>query len=137
MDRRTRTLITTVGLVTLLFATAIGSTRWRSTAVRLRKAVRHRRNRLEGAFARMRSGLRERGTKPSDDRLTARVRARLGHVIDRPQSIRVAVSDDYVLLTGQARTAEIDDAARELRKVRGVGEVDARLVVRKDRDDGG
>jgi hypothetical protein len=142
-ERERRLTLAACGLIAIAIAAGLGGRTRRGRAL-LRsaagpcrhglRALRHRKNRIFGLVARARAALRAARERPSDDKLIARVRSRLGRVVPHPRAIRVGADEDYVVLTGRAPDLDIDAVVREVRKVRGVGEVDARLIVRCDTD---
>lgn len=64
-----------------------------------------------------------------DDRLEARVRARLGRLVSHPGSIDVVVHGGRVTLLGQVLAAEVDGLLEGVRRVRGVDQVIDELEV--------
>jgi uncharacterized membrane protein len=91
----------------------------------LGKAARDARNRAVGAVASTRAAL-HRDTA-SDDKIVARVRSRLGHVVAHPHAIDVSASRGHVFLTGPVLRSERERVLKEVRRVRGVRAVSAQL----------
>ncbi|WP_407352435.1 BON domain-containing protein [Luteimonas sp. R10] len=82
-------------------------------------------DRVHGMLAETRSKF---AGQPVDDRkLRERVRAKLGHVIDRSGAVEVEVHDGRVILSGGVPAAEIEDAVRAVAAMRGVEDVENRL----------
>jgi uncharacterized membrane protein len=97
----------------------------------LGKAARDARNRAAGAVASTRAAL-HRDTA-SDEKLVARVRSRLGHVVAHPHAIDVSASGGHVFLSGPVLCIERERVQREVRRVRGVRSVSAQL---REHDEG-
>lgn len=91
------------------------------------KAVRDGRNRLIGLAAETKRFFR--GDQPSDETLVARVRAVIGRAVSHPHALRVEASNGYVLLTGPILEDEVRRLIRDVRRVRGVRDVEARLDI--------
>jgi osmotically-inducible protein OsmY len=69
------------------------------------------------------------GDEPVDDvKLHARIRARLGRVVDDPGEVDVTVRDGNVLLTGTASMDEIERLRDVLETMHGVASVESRLT---------
>jgi osmotically-inducible protein OsmY len=83
------------------------------------------RNRAQGALAERRAGSEEESV--GSDQLVARVRAALGHQVDRVRPIEVTAENGRVVLRGSADADDIDRVVATVREVRGVSEVDNRL----------
>ena len=82
---------------------------------------------LQGTAARARARLSH---SPLDDELLlARIHSRLGHLLEHPRAVEVAVLDGNVVLTGRATAAEIEHLNDAVARMRGVAEVDNRLWV--------
>ena len=82
---------------------------------------------LQGTAARARARL---SNAPLDDELLlARIHARLGHLLEHPRAVEVAVLNGNVVLTGRASAAEIEHLSDAIARMRGVAEVDNRLWV--------
>ncbi len=71
-----------------------------------------------------------RRATPDDDKLEARVRSRLGHVVDRPGAITVHAHAGVITLEGDAPRAEVRRLLAEVRRVAGVTRVENRLDFR-------
>jgi hypothetical protein len=84
-------------------------------------------NRLHGLYAVSRSALRH--DEPSDDVLTARVRAKIGRCVSHPSSIEVHAHDGVVTLAGPILADEVDAIAASVKAVRGVHEVHSQFDV--------
>jgi uncharacterized membrane protein len=91
----------------------------------LGKAARDARNRAVGAVASTRAVL-HRDTA-SDEKLVARVRSRLGHVVAHPHAMDVSVSGGHVVVAGPIMRGQRERVIREVRRVRGVRGVTAQL----------
>jgi len=65
-----------------------------------------------------------------DEQLHDRVRARLGHLVERPAAIEVRVDSGHVALHGSALAPEIDAAVRGVARIGGVESVDSQLIPR-------
>lgn len=84
-------------------------------------------DRLHGVAARTRARLADE--QVDDERLRERVRARLGHVVERPGAIEVKVHDGRVVLSGTAASREeIDEVIHTVAGMPGVGEIDNLLA---------
>lgn len=94
-----------------------------------RKAGRRVSNRAKGAMAEADAALhRAADDAPvSDDKLEARIRSRLGHMVARPGDIEVAVNDGHVVLSGSASEEEMASVTRELAGLDGVSDVENRM----------
>jgi osmotically-inducible protein OsmY len=80
---------------------------------------------LRGAIARTRAAA---ASEPVDDeRLHDRIRAKLGHLIEHPSAVEVAVQDGRVVLSGRVDAEEIDDLLDAVRSMLGVAGVENRL----------
>ena len=87
--------------------------------------AKHAADRVRGAVARTRGAM---SSEPIDDeRLRDRIRAKLGHVLERPSRIEVQVHDGHVVLSGQARAEEIEELLAAVLAMRGVADVDSRV----------
>lgn len=87
-------------------------------------------DRAKGTLAQARRSL---SNAPVDDeRLQARVRAELGHVVARPAMVEVAVSDGRVVLQGRVQRPEIDILVDHVRAVAGVSGVVSHLMPYED-----
>lgn len=86
---------------------------------------RHAANHLRGVAARTRG--RFSHEEVDDDRLEARIRSRLGRLVERPHGVEVRVHDGCVVLKGTAAADEIDDLVDAIASMPGVEEVDCHL----------
>jgi hypothetical protein len=84
-------------------------------------------NRLYGAYAEVRGGLRR--DEPTDDVLEARVRAKIGRSCSHAAAIEVDASEGRVLLSGPVLAEEVQQVINAARSVRGVESVDNALEV--------
>jgi hypothetical protein len=84
-------------------------------------------HRLNGTVARTRARLSH--APVDDEQLLERIRSRLGHLLEHPRSVEVAVRDGNVVLTGRASAADIDHLTDTISRMRGVEDVDNRLWV--------
>lgn len=82
-------------------------------------------NRMLGVLARARSRLSH--PTVDDDTLHARIRARLGHIIERPGAVEVKVNDGHVELTGSASATEVDALVDSVAEMQGVEGIDYRF----------
>src|SRR5262245_56913441 len=90
-------------------------------------------NRAQGRVAELRGRL-SAGDSLDDDQLVARVRAELGHRVDRARSVEIAAHNGEITIRGQAPPDGVDDIVAAIRGVRGVKEVNNELVVRSSSD---
>lgn len=95
---------------------------------RRQSAIRHASNRMQGAIASMRSRM-EPEEIVEDDILLERVRAALGHVFDDQNPLDVRVRCGSVILKGPVREEQVGEIVACVERVRGVLEVDNRLVI--------
>lgn len=86
------------------------------------------RNRAVGKAAEI--GGRLRDEQVTDDQLVARVRAQLGHHIERARAIDVVAEGGRVVLRGEVAADEVEDVLSTVRGIRGVDEVDNQLGIR-------
>jgi osmotically-inducible protein OsmY len=75
-------------------------------------------DRVQGALARTRAKISPRPV--DDEQLRERIRARLGHVIDRPSAIEVEVHGGQVVLSSDVLNPEIDMAVEAVSAMQGV-----------------
>ena len=87
---------------------------------------RHVANHLRGVAARTRG--RFAHEEVEDDRLEARIRSRLGRLVEHPHGVEVRVRDGCVVLKGTASADEIDDLVDAIASMPGVEEVDCHLT---------
>lgn len=93
-----------------------------------RDAGRRASNRAKGALAGAGSALDHASDAAvSDDKLEARIRSKLGHMVARPGDIEVAVNDGHVVLSGTASQEEVASVTRELAGIDGVSDVENRM----------
>jgi uncharacterized membrane protein len=90
-----------------------------------KKAGVDARNRLVGKAAATKSRLRRDDT--SDEKLMARVRTQLGHVVSHPHAIEVQAHQGRVTVSGPILRREVGRLLRTIRSVRGVHGVENRL----------
>ncbi len=95
-----------------------------------RTTSKHAADQVRGVAARTRAQLA--GAPVDDDRLQARIRARLGHVVAHPGRVEVGVHDGNVVLKGNAAGEEIAALVAAVSAMPGVAAVDNRLVVVAD-----
>ena len=86
------------------------------------------RNHAVGTAAEIGGRLREE--QVTDDQLVARVRAELGHHVERARAIEVVADGGRVVLRGEVGADEIEDVVATVRGVRGVDRVDNQLGIR-------
>jgi uncharacterized protein (TIGR00106 family) len=86
------------------------------------------RNRAAGTAAEI--GGRLRDEQVTDDQLVARVRAQLGHHVERARAIEVVADGGRVVLRGEVGADEVEDVLSTVRGVRGVDHVDNQLGIR-------
>lgn len=86
------------------------------------------RNRAVGTAAEI--GRRLRDEQVTDDQLVARVRAQLGHHVERARAIDVVADGGRVVLRGEVAADEVEDVLSTVRGVRGVDQVDNQLGIR-------
>ena len=94
-----------------------------------RKAGRRVSNRAHGAVAEMDAAMDSTmdDAPVSDQKLEARIRSRLGHMVEHPGDIAVAVNDGHVVLSGTASDDEVASLTRELAGMSGVSDVENRM----------
>jgi hypothetical protein len=95
----------------------------------LHQEVEDARNRISGAVAEARGRMRREPV--DDDQLVARVRAELGHHVDRTGAIEVAADHGTVTLRGEVSRDDLDDVLGAVRGVPGVKRVENELDVRE------
>jgi len=98
-----------------------------------RGKVRRVADRAQGVVAETRS--RVAGAPVDDARLHERIRAKLGHLVERPSAIDVAVDNGNVVLDGQALEEELHTLAEAVSRLQGVESVDSRLTLRVPEQD--
>jgi hypothetical protein len=87
--------------------------------------ARHVGNRARGLVASARSRLQ--ADQAEDPVIGERVRAELGRVVSHPAAVAVSVEDGVVTLSGPILAREREDLIAEVRRVRGVRDVEDRL----------
>ena len=92
----------------------------------LHDAAENAKNHTKGKVIELQHRLTE--DQVDDARLVERVRAELGHHVDRARAIQVTAENGRVTLTGAVPYDQIEKAAKAAASVRGVREVDNRLV---------
>ena len=98
-----------------------------------RARVRHAADRVQGMAAAVRG--RVSNAPLDDDRLHARIRSRLGRIVEHPHGVEVEVHGGHVVLKGRASSAEAQDLMASLMAMRGVDHVDNRLSTGKQSTD--
>lgn len=83
-------------------------------------------NRMHGKLAETRSHLEN--APVDDETLHDRIRAKLGHLMDRPAAVEVAVAGGHVTLVGEASDAEAAEVARYIAGMQGVSDVESKLA---------
>ena len=91
----------------------------------MRSAGRDASHRMHGRLAETKSHLA--GEPVDDDTLHDRIRAKLGHLLDRPATVDVAVSGGNVVLSGEAPEDEAAALSRYVAGMQGVSGVENRL----------
>jgi osmotically-inducible protein OsmY len=90
-------------------------------------------NRARGQVAELRDRLGA-GDQLDDDQLVARVRAELGHRVDRARSVEIAANNGEITIRGQVPPDGVDDIVAAVRGVRGVKQVYNELEIRSPSD---
>lgn len=90
-----------------------------------RTAGRDASNRMRGAMAEAKSHME--AAPVDDDTLHERIRAKLGHLLDRPSAVEVEVEGGHVVLSGEASEEEAAEVARYVAGMQGVSDVESRL----------
>jgi len=93
-----------------------------------RDKVMHTRNRAVGQVAEVRGRFRDE--EVSDDQLIARVRAELGHHVERVRPIEIAVEGGAVTLRGTVSDDELPKVVAAVERVRGVQRIVNQLQVK-------
>jgi uncharacterized membrane protein/osmotically-inducible protein OsmY len=106
----------------------VGSTRQGAGVV-----ARDAANRGKGLAAEMRGGITRRDL--DDERITERIRSKLGYLVMNPSAIDVESEDGRVTLSGPVLENEADPLVRRVRRTRGVSSVEDRLDRRHSRGD--
>ena len=73
---------------------------------------------VQGALAKTRAKIAPRPV--DDEQLRERIRAKLGHVIDRPSALEVEVRGGQVVLSGDIQNPEMEVAVETISKMHGV-----------------
>ncbi|MGH7638208.1 MAG: BON domain-containing protein [Gemmatimonadaceae bacterium] len=98
----------------------------RLTGRELHDAAENAKNHTKGKVLELQHRMSE---EPVDDqRLVERVRAELGHRVERARAIEVSAENGRVTLTGALPYDQIERATKTAASVRGVREIDNRLV---------
>lgn len=90
-----------------------------------RRAGRDAANRLRGRIAETKSHMA--GEPVDDETLHDRIRAKIGHLVDRPSAIEVQVEGGHVVLSGTAPEDEAAALSRYVAGMQGVEDVENRL----------
>ena len=85
------------------------------------------RNRAAGAAAELRGRMADE--RITDDQLVERVRAELGHHVERARAIEVVAENGAVTLRGEVPPEKLEEVLSTVRGVRGVESVDSQLRV--------
>lgn len=104
----------------------------RRTEVAWGKASRDLEHRIEGVRSRVAS-LGSAEDEPSDEKLHARVRSRIGRAVTHPHAVHTQVEGGHVTLSGPILRREYDPLMDEVRDVPGVRSVEDRLDVHEAR----
>lgn len=86
-------------------------------------------NRVEGVVSEVSASLTSQ-EKISDDVLAARVRSRMGHMIEHPSDVNVYVTDGKVVLNGKLGRRDRARLCREIEAIPGVTRIDDRTARR-------
>lgn len=90
-------------------------------------------DRVQGTVAKARAKI---SSQPiGDEQLHARIRTKLGRLIEHPSAVSVEVHDGHVVLSGNVSAEEIDEVANAVSAMRGVEDVDNRLSAGGDREE--
>jgi uncharacterized membrane protein len=95
----------------------------------LAATARDARNRSRGAVAELRSRLGKE--QPGDEILHERVRSAIGRVVTHPSAITVIVDQGRITLAGHVLADEVDDLFNQVKRVRGVEEVENELEMHR------
>ena len=99
---------------------------------RLDKSRQDAQNRMHGLQSSMNCPSCAGSAPVSDQKLEARVRAKLGRVASRVHAIRVSAMSGVVLLVGEAPAGEVDRIVKVAAETPGVMQVDNRIAARED-----
>lgn len=91
----------------------------------VRRTGRDAANRMRGRMAETKSHMA--GEPVGDDMLHDRIRAKLGHLLDRPATVEVKVAQGHVVLSGEAPEDEAAALSRYVAGMQGVSDVENRL----------
>src|SRR5688572_1784169 len=92
----------------------------------LHDVAENAKNHAMGVVAEARGGMN--AATPEDGQLVDRVRAELGHHVERVRNIEVVADGGCVTLRGTVPGDQMDTAVRTVQSVAGVREVDNRLI---------
>lgn len=92
---------------------------------RARRAGRRASDHARGAAAELRSSMDD--APVGDAKLEARIRSKLGHLVDRPGDVTVEVNNGHVVLHGNLDAGEAAEVTRELAGIDGVADVENRM----------
>lgn len=98
----------------------------RVTGRELHDAAENAKNHTKGKVLELQHRMTEDAV--DDERLVERVRAELGHRVERARAIEVSAENGRVTLTGALPYDQIERATQTAAAVRGVREIDNRLV---------
>jgi osmotically-inducible protein OsmY len=93
------------------------------------RAVKDVKNRASGLAHDAEELLHSKQEPVDDDILIARVRAKLGHLVENPHKLTVEADDGHVTLAGQIGPTEVDRLVLAVRAMAGVKEVENRMDV--------
>lgn len=99
---------------------------------KLSKRSRDFMNRAVGSVAELRSSIRDRASRVSDDQLVDRVRSQLGHVVSHSGLLQVEAVDGCVVVSGPVLENEVEKIKGRLPKIRGVKESRLQVEPRAD-----
>lgn len=85
-------------------------------------------DRAQGVVAQARSRIAAQPV--ADERLQARIRARLGNLVERPSAIEVAVNAGNVILRGEALEDELEALPAAISRLQGVASVESAMKAR-------
>lgn len=110
-----------------------GVAAWNTTACTLRGKSQDIRNRVFGTLVETRSYLKSK-EPVSDEKLTKRVRSKLGRLVNNPAAVQVEASNGRVALSGTVLAGEVDRLISRVRSVSGVHEVQNHLEIHQQVD---
>lgn len=105
-----------------------GVAAWNTTACILRGKSQDFGNRIFGTLAETRSYLKPK-EPASDEKLTERVRSKLGRLVNNPAAVKVEASNGRVTLSGTVLADEVDRLISRVQSVSGVHEVENHLEI--------